>query len=275
MDGLSFHPYPPREVDGPTRGYAWPNAGMPNLDRIKQAFWDAFGGTRQPTFEDGLKLYLDEIGWQVDTGRVPGYWGSENVVAIDEATQSRFYGDLVRLAACDPSIAALNLFHLEDEPDRVGLQTGLLRRGGSRRPAFAAVKSAIAERGCRGRPVVWRHTTSVVGAKVTFGVVAAKGGSSWGFGVDVAEGVEYTAGVFRLSGATGESSSIERALASQGRAVAPGTSVRGRLLRPGSASLAMPRVPLAPGRYLYAIRLAAETNPSRTLFATSPALVIR
>ena len=48
----------------------WPNAGMPNFDRIKQALWDAFNGTKQPHIETGLPLWLDEIGWQVpDRGK--------------------------------------------------------------------------------------------------------------------------------------------------------------------------------------------------------------
>ena len=37
MDGLSFHPYPNRATDPFSRGYAWPNAGVVNLDRVKQA----------------------------------------------------------------------------------------------------------------------------------------------------------------------------------------------------------------------------------------------
>ena len=32
------------------QGYAWPNAGLADLDRIKQAIWDAFEGTPQRTF---------------------------------------------------------------------------------------------------------------------------------------------------------------------------------------------------------------------------------
>ena len=69
MDGLSFHPYPNQATDSLERGYRWPNAGFANLDRIKQAIWDAFRGTAQPTTANGLKLYLDEVGWQVDTSR--------------------------------------------------------------------------------------------------------------------------------------------------------------------------------------------------------------
>ena len=75
MDGFSFHPYPNSATDPLDRGYAWPNAGFVNLDRIKQALWDAFQGTAQPTTVTGLKLYLDEVGWQVDTAGSSGVRG--------------------------------------------------------------------------------------------------------------------------------------------------------------------------------------------------------
>ena len=72
MDELAFHPYPQPQQGPPSVRYAWPTAGLANLDRIKQAVWDAFNGTAQPTFpEPGkslfkpLKFDLDEVGWQV------------------------------------------------------------------------------------------------------------------------------------------------------------------------------------------------------------------
>jgi hypothetical protein len=54
MDVFGFHPYPARDRDPLHRGYRWPNAGVANLDRIKQAVWDAFHDTAQPTFLEGL-----------------------------------------------------------------------------------------------------------------------------------------------------------------------------------------------------------------------------
>jgi len=61
MDALSFHPYPNENTHEPGRGYTWPNVGVANLGRLKQAVWDAFGGTAQPTFEEGLTVDLDEV----------------------------------------------------------------------------------------------------------------------------------------------------------------------------------------------------------------------
>ena len=70
MDGFSFHPYPNNATDPLDQGYGWPNAGFVNLDRVKQALWDAFHGTAQPTTLEGLKIHLDEVGWQVEHRRV-------------------------------------------------------------------------------------------------------------------------------------------------------------------------------------------------------------
>jgi hypothetical protein len=72
-------------------GYAWPNGGFVNLDGIEQALWDAFAGTGQPTTLDGLRLYLDEVGWQVDISAQEGYDGPENVDVTDEGTQAGVY----------------------------------------------------------------------------------------------------------------------------------------------------------------------------------------
>ena len=68
FDGRAQLPSVPNVATDPlNRGYPWPNAGFVNLDRVKQALWDAFDGTAQPTTLGGLRVYLDEVGWQVDT----------------------------------------------------------------------------------------------------------------------------------------------------------------------------------------------------------------
>ena len=64
MDELGLHLYPRSDRDPVRAGDRWPRAGIVNLARLKQAVWDAFAGTGQPTVEQGLKLRIDEIGWQ-------------------------------------------------------------------------------------------------------------------------------------------------------------------------------------------------------------------
>src|SRR5215203_4675497 len=177
MDELAFHPYPDRDTDPLMKGYRWPNAGVPNLDRIKQAFWDAFRGTRQPTFGEGrsrgrMAFRLDELGWQV---RIPpasasAYFGFESVRPTTEATQSGIYAQAIRYLACDTSVRSILFFLLRDEPDLERWQAGLTRADGTRRPSYDAVKAAFAQtKGrCLGKMRSWRHSTTVEGAKVIF-----------------------------------------------------------------------------------------------------------
>jgi hypothetical protein len=274
MDGFSFHPYPPSNVAAPAKGYAWPNVGFPDLDRIKQAIWDAFAGTRQRTVEEGLKLHVDEIGWQVDTEGRKGYSGTENVATTSEAMQARWYAEVVRTARCDPSIATLNFFHLVDERDRTRLQTGLMRADFSRRASFATVKAAIGERVCTGRGVDWKHTESVVGARADFGTVIGAGGRlDWGLLVSAREGVRFTAGVFRVDDALLDATLLERSLAS-GSPLPRVHAVSGNLGVTKGVPLVMPQT-LLPGRYVIAVRLTADMNPARTFFGASPAIDVR
>lgn len=174
MDGFSFHPYPNEATDPLERGYAWPNAGFVNLDRSKQALWDAFHGTAQPTTVEGLELHLDEVGWQVDTAGRPGYRGRENVPVTDELTQAAIYGQLIREAACDPDVDSLSFFGYRDDGLRTGFQAGLARADGSVRPSAAAVQAAIAASGCEGEPRVWAPGVEVLGTKVAVGARRAE-----------------------------------------------------------------------------------------------------
>jgi hypothetical protein len=174
MDEFGFHPYPAKDRDPLKKGYRWPNAGVTNLARIKQAVWDAFNATAQPTFaEPGLEqerpltFKLDEVGWQVGIASAvrKSYFGRESVRPTDEKTQARIYRDLVRTVSCDPSVREMLFFGLVDEPNLDRWQAALLRADRSRRPAWATVRAAVAQ-GCRGRRVFWQHTEQVLGAKV-------------------------------------------------------------------------------------------------------------
>ena len=177
MDGFSFHPYPNRATDALDRGYPWPNAGFANLDRIKQALWDAFRETPQPSTVNGLKIYLDEVGWQVDTSTLEGYSGSENVQVTDEASQAAMYDGLVRASACDPSIAEVNIFGFYDDgPRDSGFQAALNHVDGTPRPSAEAVRAAIADTalGCALPGAPWYPAKHVIGVVPPRFVVSAR-----------------------------------------------------------------------------------------------------
>jgi hypothetical protein len=176
MDELSVHPYPnpSRPTDGPDVGYPNPDRfGVPNLGRVKQAVYDAFNGTGQPTTLNGLTFVVDEIGWQTDTSRKTQYVNAENVQVISEQRQADYLKTLVtKYFACDPTVVGVQLFLLVDEKYRNGRdesgkymgggwQSGLLTAGGEGvsqpklayaqlGPLFAAGRPA-----CAGPMIFW------------------------------------------------------------------------------------------------------------------------
>ncbi len=243
MDAFSFHPYPNRATDPLERGYSWPNAGFVNLDRVKQALWDAFHGTAQPTTIQGLKLHLDEIGWQVGTAGRAGYIGLENVPVTDELTQAAVYGELIRRAACDPDVAELSFFGFRDDGLRVGFQAGLHRLDGSARPAADVVAAAIAQGAavCGGPQPLWGPQVNVVGARV---VLATREPTAITVKVGAGEDARALVCIRALEG-TGRSCR---------RAVVPG-------LRALDLAVAAPR--RAVRRVEIAVDLRAEANRAR------------
>ena len=174
MDEIAVHPYPAESTDPISKGFRWPNAGFVNLDRFKQAVWDAFHGTAQPVFAEGpaatsvggaLTMRIDEIAWQtaIPAADMGAYHGTENVPVTDDATQAAIYADLVKQAECDPSLSALSFFGIVDESDLAAFQGGLIRADGTVRPSYDAVRQTIAQTGgkCVGTPVDWSHSTTV------------------------------------------------------------------------------------------------------------------
>jgi len=146
MDQLSIHPYPnPNSpTNPPDVGYQVADRfGIPDLGRVKQAVWDAFNGTGQPTTVNGLTFRIDEVGWQTDTSNLPQYVNPENVQVVSQQTQADYITTMVtKYFACDPTVTDVELFLLVDEKYRNGKdetgkvvgggwQSGLLTAGGA------------------------------------------------------------------------------------------------------------------------------------------------
>ena len=278
MDELAFHPYPSSSRDQIATGYAWPNAGVANLDRIRQAVWDAFHGTSQPIFaENGVSKFakpltfdLDEVGWQVEIPPALAslYFGSETGPTTDEATQAQIYGDLVKLLACDPSVRLLSFFHLVDELDLNRWQSGFERGDGSHRPSYGAVKDAIAQThgACQGPVQTWAHTARVVLPFVAWGNLSKPQRVSRkrrGFYAGAGEEATFRAGIFK---AGPRSAALGRRLA-LGRPK-PLLRATGTIKAKGRA-VSFPARKLKPGRYVYAMRMVSTMNPNRVTVLVS------
>jgi hypothetical protein len=246
-DDVSIHCYPNQNTDAPSVGYVWPKIGCVNLDRFKQAWWDAFHGTAQPLFREAgqsgdpfVRIFVDEVGYQarIAPDKTSLYTGAENVPVIDEQTQGSYYAQLIALMACDPNVALLNFFHAVDETSLPAWQSGLVLPDYTHRASYAIVKEAIdANRECRGREAQWRHTDRVVGARASFKTLPRSFlvGADEGFTYEVK--ITRPSSTRRLTGATGQ-----------------GEAARDLLFK-------LPR--LSRGAYRLRITLRAETNPGR------------
>ena len=140
MDQMSLHPYPnPNSpTDRPDVGYKNPDFyGVPNLARVKQAIYEAFHGTGQPTTLNGLTFRIDELGWQTNTLAYPQYYNAENVAVVGEQTQANYIAEAVeRYFACDPTVTDVEWFLLVDEPTRNGRNASGVSIGGGWQSGF-------------------------------------------------------------------------------------------------------------------------------------------
>ena len=281
MDEFSYHPHPGASTDKLETGYPWPNGGIPNLARIKQAVWDAFYKTGQPTFEEAgmpqgpvrtLKLRLNEVGWQVGNPESSrgAYFGKESVVTTDEGNQAAIYGNLIPLLACDPAVKSALFFNLVDEANLDRWQSGLMRADWTRRPSYAIVRGSIlaGQTRCAGRRVRWRHSFTPVGVNIGF-----LGGSRPRSGPE--QGVELPRrlrGGNALHGGALQGATPGEGLASAGplhtssaHQPRPGAALKssGRLVGGWDKVIAFRSKRLKPGFYVYAARIVAEMNLAR------------
>ena len=146
MDGLSFHPYPNKATDPLDAGIAGRTPGSSTSTGSSRRVWDAFRDTAQPTTVDGLKLYLDEVGWQVDTSATPRVFGQRKRARHRRGVAGRGSTPrLVRAAACDPHVArAEHLRVLRRPPPRHWLPGRAEPRRRHTAASAEAVHAAIA-----------------------------------------------------------------------------------------------------------------------------------
>jgi hypothetical protein len=296
MDVLAVHIYPNRNTDSPAKGYVWPGIGFPNLDRLKQAFWDAFHDTAQPVFAEAgepqagkLPLKIDEIGWQTD---IPGerrslYSGEENVPLVSEAKQADFYRQAIGYALCEPSLEAALFFHLIDESDLARFQSGVLAVNGTRKPSYDAVKGAVGG-SCGGEMASWSHRLDVVGASAVFDTRKASAKRrAWSMQLSADEGYSWRGAIIRLGsksvapGSDAVQAQIRSLILGAGKPAAGSAKLRLALRSQGQGAAArkiqasFPKRKLRPGRYVYAAVLSAAMNPDRTSLLVSKPFRVR
>ena len=286
MDELAFHAYP--ELDSQPFGVAssWPKVGLVDLARLKQAVWDAFNGTAQPTFaETGQSQMLPALRAPHRGGGLAGRHrplrsgrlqrdGERGNDGRDQPGRGLHPGDPV--ARMRPGRRVAGLLRARGRDRSPAWQAGLIRADGTTRPSYDAVKSELATShgNCAGAPVTWKHTTGVVGVAARFDARKTLPARfvAWSFPLGVKENALFTAGLFRVPGTTVSARSrtlIGRALAVKAPStMKPVVKLSGRALAPFGRTVTFARKRVKAGVYVYGIRLAAEMNPNRVTFMT-------
>lgn len=295
FDEFNMHPYPlTQDTDRFSRKFPWPQAGAADLDRIKQALWDAFNNTGQPTVTEQvggtrlafdtpqrLPIDLDEAGEQtMDAGHETAYDGTpENVTPIDEAQQAASHVELAEIAACDPAVKTVLYFPLIDDTQvSTGFQSGELFADFAQKQAYAAMKAKIAsahgecQGGVPGITRAWAHTTQVIGAQGIFAGPGTLPGSQPVNRPSRPRGVwtSYTAAEDTFYKAT-----LLRVASPKARAAKTVLTLRGTAkatFRPGLNFKQL--TPLAAGYYRFSLELRAALNTARVTKLTSRTFTI-
>src|SRR4029450_54413 len=108
----------------------------------------AFTGT--PQRGPGLPVYYTEFGVQprVPAAPPPPYpdpHPPSAIDAVDPQTQARYYREALALAACQPTVKGLVVFHTSAEPAPAGCQPGLHYANAHPKPSLPAFRKAAAE----------------------------------------------------------------------------------------------------------------------------------
>jgi hypothetical protein len=159
MDQLAMHPYGESSSQAPVRSkHPGTTIGIADYAKLVRVLGESFDGT--PQKGSTLPIVYGEFGIesQIPQNKLSRYSGTEpaSTRPVTEKTQAAYYKQAIQLAFCQPNVRALMLFHVWDEPARLGWQSGLYYVDGRPKSSLAAVRGSIAEarRGvvarCRG-----------------------------------------------------------------------------------------------------------------------------
>jgi hypothetical protein len=149
MDAFSVHPYMRTSELPPTETHAASTTiTIGDYPKLAALLSSAFAGT--PQRGRGLPIYYTEFG--VQTHVPPAHRGPYTDLkspsaadAVDPKIQARYYRQALELAACQPTVKGLFVFHTFDETDLAGWQSGLYYADQRPKPSLTAFRNAAAD----------------------------------------------------------------------------------------------------------------------------------
>jgi hypothetical protein len=258
MDMFSFHGYQDTSSTPPgTLHPAGKNVTIADYTRLVGLLAQAFDGTAQP----GSTLPIDygEFGVesQVPATKSTLYTGTEPTTTkpVDEATQGLYYRQALALAFCQPTVKAFFLLHVVDETALLGWQSGVYYADGTPKASLPVVQQAI--RDLRGGVIARCPGLALTPqAKVSYprGAGLARVPLRLTLTCDI--DCNYYA---RLAKLPRRSTTL---------------SVYGRAAAGAPTRVTLPARKVAPGRYVFTVRLTAPVNVGPPRVLTSKAVVI-
>lgn len=146
MDAFALHPYEDNSSIPPS--FAHPRTttiSLADYPKLVALLGKAFDGTAQAG--SALPVYYDEFGVQseIPAGKARVYQGSEpvSVHSVPEATQGEYYAEALALAACQPTVAGILIFHVSDESKLDRWHSGLYYADDTPKTSLPIVSRAI------------------------------------------------------------------------------------------------------------------------------------
>jgi hypothetical protein len=159
FDTFGYVPHPAASTERPwTRHPDTSSFALGDYDALVAALTTGFQGTAQPLpGQRGATIWYLTQGYQTapDPGEAAAYRGTETdaaplpALSPNEASdhgsgpgpdQPLQLSDAIRIAYCQPFVGAYFNFHLVDEPDLVGWQSGIYWADGTPKPAYQALR---------------------------------------------------------------------------------------------------------------------------------------
>ena len=145
MDVFALHPYLTRSTVPPTQPHTGTSLGFADYDKLVSLLGEAFDGTAQPGSK--LPIAYTEFGVQsiIPESAQEPYTNLQSPLgrdAVPEQTQAEYYTEAFELAACQPTVIAVYIFHLFDEADLNRWQSGPYYTDTKPKSSLDGIKSA-------------------------------------------------------------------------------------------------------------------------------------
>jgi hypothetical protein len=239
MDMFAIHPYLIPSKLPPS--FAHPKTttiGIADYPRLVRLLTNAFRGTAQRG--ETLPIVYDEFGYQSQIPAAKQRLYTHRAApaardAIPEKTQALYYTRAFALAACQPTVAGMLIFHVVDERDARAWQSGVYYANGTPKTSLQPVRRAAlaAQAGTLASCAKEKTTANVSG--IAFHAPSTADPSMLGAGFSCALPCSYELRVLDVD--TGK----------------PVATAAGKAV--GDATATVPAAGLEPGTYEYALRV--------------------